>query len=232
MEPFSLFFVYNSVILNNDVIKKNAMSIKDRKSRENAQLRQKILTAALRVFAEQGYGKVSMRKIAALIDYSPTTIYRFFRNKEDLLLTIAVETYRDLSAGFEKIKAKGRDNPLGMLKSLVREYIIFCVERPDMFRLYSDLGSFELEDGIIYERLGGTRYKVYQSWFSCIRQSIESDSLELEDDLRIFLYLWDAANGYIASRIHHPGIPRKPLADDSDEFLSLIFRGIETRKNS
>ncbi len=111
------------------------MSIQDRKLRENALLRQKILTAALRVFAEQGYGKVSMRKIAALIDYSPTTIYRFFRNKEELLLTIAAETYGDLSATFEKIKAEGGDDPLGMLTSLLKEYIFFCVERPDMFRL-------------------------------------------------------------------------------------------------
>jgi AcrR family transcriptional regulator len=63
-----LFSVYNIVILNNNVIEENDMSIQERKSRENAQLRQRILTAALRVFAEQGYGKVSMRKIAALID--------------------------------------------------------------------------------------------------------------------------------------------------------------------
>ena len=208
------------------------MSIKDRKSRENAQLRQKILNAALRVFAEQGYGKVSMRKIAALIDYSPTTIYRFFRNKEELLQTIAAETYGDLSATFEKIKAEGGDDPLGMLKSLVKEYIIFCVEQPDMFRLYSDLGSFEMEDGIMYERLGETRYMVYQSWFNCIRQSIESGCLELKDDLRIFLYLWDAVNGYIDHRISHARVPRKPLADDSAEYLSLVFRGIEIKKNN
>jgi len=207
------------------------MSILDRKSRENAQLRQKILNAALQVFAEQGYGKVSMRKIAALIDYSPTTIYRFFRNKEELLMTIAAETYGDLSARFEKIKAEGGDNPLGMLKSLVKEYIIFCVERSDMFRLYSDLGSFEMDDGVMFERLGETRYMVYQSWFKCIRQSIESGHLDVKDDMRIFLYLWDAVNGYIEHRIRHPQVPRKPLADDSVEYLGLLFRGIETKKN-
>lgn len=47
------------------------MSIQDRKEIEGAQLRQKILDVALRVFVEQGYGKVSMRKMAPLIDYSP-----------------------------------------------------------------------------------------------------------------------------------------------------------------
>jgi AcrR family transcriptional regulator len=203
------------------------VSITDRKERETVQLRNKILDAALRVFAEQGYGKVSMRKIAALIDYSPTTIYRFFKNKEELLQTIAAGTLGDLSAKFEMAKAQSNGDPLGTLKALVKEYTIFCVEHPDMFRLFSDIASFEMEGGIMYERLGGTRYMVYQSWFACIRQSIRSGGIEMNDAARVFLYLWDAVNGYIDHRIRFPRIPRKELAADIVEYLSLVFRGIE-----
>ncbi len=206
------------------------MSIPERKTKENALLRQKILNAALRVFAEQGYEKVSMRKVAALIDYSPTTIYRFFKNKEELLQAVAAETYGDLAAVFEKVKTRGSRGPLGTLKSLIREYMIFCVERPDMFRLYSDIANFEMEDGTMYERVGGKRYTVYQSWFHCIRQSIESGSLTVRDSERVFLYLWDAVTGYIDHRIRVAGIPRKPLARDADAYLGLVFQGIEIDK--
>jgi AcrR family transcriptional regulator len=206
------------------------MSIKDRKSREKAQLKQKILSAALQVFAEQGYARVSMRKIAALIDYSPTTIYRFFQNKEDLLRAIAAETYRDLAARVEKAIADGGDLPLDLLKSLVKEYIIFCVERPEMFKMFSDLASFEMEDGIMYERVGEIRFKVYQSWFHEIRRAIESGDLELKDERRVFLYLWDAVHGYLDHRIRQTGVPRKPLTYESAEYLSLVFRGIEADK--
>jgi AcrR family transcriptional regulator len=207
------------------------MSIKDRKERETAQMKDKILDAALKVFAEQGYGKVSMRKIAALIDYSPTTIYRFFKNKEELLQTIASGTFSGLAAKFETVKAQGSADPLGTLKALVREYAIFCVEHPDMFRLFSDIASFELEDGIMYEHLGGTRYMVYQSWFGCIRQSIRSGFLAMDDEVRIFLYLWDALNGYIDHRVRYHRVPRKELAQDIVEYLSLIFSGIEIKNN-
>ena len=208
------------------------MSTSARKSKESARLRRRILTAALRVLAEQGYERVSMRKIAALIDYSPTTIYRFFRNKEELLQTIAIQTYADLSARFEKVKAEGQGDPLDTLESLVREYVIFCVERPDMFRLYSALASFEMEDGSLYERLGTRRYLVYQSWSKCIREAIAADRLEVTDETRAFLYIWDAVHGYIEHRIAHAGIPRKPLADDSAEYLALILRGIERQTSS
>jgi len=206
------------------------MSSKDRKERETAHLREKILDAALRVFAAQGYGKVSMRKIAALIDYSPTTIYRFFKNKGELLETTVAGTFGDLSAKFARVKAEGNDDPLGALKAMVREYTIYCVEHADMFRLFSDIASFEMEDGIMYERLGGTRYLVYQSWFACIRQSIGSGRLEMNDEVRVFLYLWDAVNGYIDHRIRYPRVPRKELTEDTVEYLSLIFCGIEMNK--
>lgn len=208
------------------------MSIKDRKEREAALMRDKILAAALQVFAEQGYGKVSMRKIAALIDYSPTTIYRFFKNKEELLQTIAAGTFSGLTAKFEMVKAKGGDDPLGTLKALVREYTIFCAERPDMFRLFSDIASFEMENGVMYERLGGTRYKVYQSWFGCIRQCIRAGSLAVRDEARVFLYLWDAVNGYVDHRVWHPRVPRKAIAEDIEEYLDLLFCGIEIKKQA
>jgi len=207
------------------------MSIKDRRSRENVQLREKILNAALRIFAEQGHRKVSMRKIAALIDYSPTTIYRFFRNKQELLGAIAAKTYADLAAQFEKVKAEDGDGPLGMLKSVVREYVVFCVGRPDMVKLYLDLASFEMEDGVMYERVGGKRYRVYQSWLHGIKRSIESGALDIKDEKRVFLYLWDSVNGYVYHRVNHPRVPRKPLAEDCAEYLRLVFRGIETKKN-
>lgn len=203
------------------------MTIQDRKSRESARLRQRILGATLRVFAQHGYRRLSMRKIAALIDYSPTTIYRFFRNKEELLCTIAAETYRDLSARFEAVKAERQIGPLGRLRSLIGEYIAFCVERPDMFALYSDLASFEMEDGVMYERLGDARYRVYQSWFESIRQCIESGALAVRDEVRVFLYLWDAVSGYVDHRVRHARVPRQPIAADSAEFLALLFRGIE-----
>ena len=202
------------------------MSTQDRKSREDARLKRKILNAALRVLAEQGYGKVSMRKIAALIDYSPPTIYRFFRNKEDLLRTIAAETYGDMAARFEAVGTEGDRDPLDTLKALIMEYVVFCVERPDMFRLFSELASFEVEDGIIFESLGGRRHQVYQSWFRCLREAIAAGRLEVRDEMRLFLYLWDAVHGYIEHRIADYRIPRGPLAQDSAEYLALIFRGI------
>ena len=69
------------------------MSIQARKEKEKEALRQKILAAARELFVDEGYENVSMRKVARKIEYSPTTIYLYFKNKAELLDSICDETH-------------------------------------------------------------------------------------------------------------------------------------------
>lgn len=70
------------------------MGIKERREREKEEVRRLIMDAARRLFVEQGYEAVSMRKIADAIEYSPAAVYVHFRDKEDLIRAIAMEDYR------------------------------------------------------------------------------------------------------------------------------------------
>ncbi len=79
------------------------MGIKERREKEQEDLRQKILDAASELFAKEGYSNVSMRKIARKIEYSPTTIYLYFKDKTDLLNQICEETFSNLIKDIEKI---------------------------------------------------------------------------------------------------------------------------------
>ena len=56
------------------------MGIAGREVREKSAHRQAILTAAQHLFNEQGFEKVSMRNIAEAIEYSPATIYLYFKD--------------------------------------------------------------------------------------------------------------------------------------------------------
>ena len=54
------------------------MTIQSRRARQKAQLRQEIVDAAREILAREGYGQLSMRKVAERIEYSPTAIYLHF----------------------------------------------------------------------------------------------------------------------------------------------------------
>jgi AcrR family transcriptional regulator len=68
------------------------MGVLERRQREKTTLRREILAAARELIAKEGYESVSMRKIAERIEYSPTTIYLYFRDKEELVREVCEET--------------------------------------------------------------------------------------------------------------------------------------------
>ena len=59
------------------------MGIKERKLKHKEDLKQSILDAAKKLFLTDGYGATSIRKIAAEIEFSPTTIYLYYKDKAE-----------------------------------------------------------------------------------------------------------------------------------------------------
>jgi AcrR family transcriptional regulator len=55
-----------------------------RREREKQRQRQEVLDVALRLFSEKGYHNVSMHEIAKEAEFAIGTLYKLFRNKEDL----------------------------------------------------------------------------------------------------------------------------------------------------
>ena len=57
------------------------MGIAERKEKQKLDIRNAILEASRKLIVEEGFEKVTMRKIADLIEYSPTTVYLYFKDK-------------------------------------------------------------------------------------------------------------------------------------------------------
>ena len=64
------------------------MGISERKEKQKAELKQLILEASVKLFSEHGYDGFSMRKIAEMIEYSPTTVYLYFKDKNEILFDL------------------------------------------------------------------------------------------------------------------------------------------------
>ena len=70
----------------------------DRQQQARDLTRRAILDAALELFVADGYAQVSMRNIAAKVDYSPAAIYGYFPSKDDIFHALAEEGFRLLGA--------------------------------------------------------------------------------------------------------------------------------------
>src|SRR5688572_31028439 len=78
------------------------MGTRERQEREREIVRRAIVDAARELFVAEGFGKVSVRKIAERIEYSPAAIYSYFPSKDDIFYALAEEGFRLLRDGLPK----------------------------------------------------------------------------------------------------------------------------------
>ena len=84
-------------------------------SRERADKHELILDAAIRVFAEKGFHAARISDVAEAAGVADGTIYLYFKNKDDLLLSIFEEKMDLLTAGLHDALA-GATDPLDKVR--------------------------------------------------------------------------------------------------------------------
>jgi len=68
---------------------------KYRTENQSTDKRQCILQAAVQAFSEKGYAKATIAEIARKAGVAEGTVYEYFKNKEDVLLSIPEEYFRE-----------------------------------------------------------------------------------------------------------------------------------------
>lgn len=109
------------------------MGTEDRKEREKLEMRQLIVRTAMQLFIDKGMENVSIRAIAEKIEYSPGSIYSYFKDKGEIIHAIHTE-------GFEKLYALQKTldsvaNPVEKLAQMGRLYMKFALENRDYYDL-------------------------------------------------------------------------------------------------
>ncbi|MCC0670704.1 TetR/AcrR family transcriptional regulator [Clostridioides sp. ES-S-0145-01] len=72
------------------------MSVKERRKKEKIEMKKKIMDAAIEIINQEGYENLSIRKIATKIEYSPTTIYLYYKDKAQIINDMANELYNKI----------------------------------------------------------------------------------------------------------------------------------------
>ena len=156
------------------------MGIKERREREKQEIRGKILSAAQQIAAQEGWQAVSTRKVAERIEYSQSTIYEYFENKEAILLSLLRSGYEQLVVAVQAAFAS-TDDPEARLLAMGEAYWDFAFRSPELYQVMLGL------EGISFGRYGhpDTPIEVKQS-FRLAHEALEQ---------------WAAAKGVVSADI-------------------------------
>ena len=108
------------------------MGIAARREREREEVRRKILDSARDLFAREGYERVTMRAIADAIEYSPTTIYNHFEDKDDLVKALCEADFARLLGALQQQPPP--QNAVEWIRQLGRAYARFAIGYPNHYR--------------------------------------------------------------------------------------------------
>lgn len=169
------------------------MGIKQRKDREREEMKKLVLDAAAKISLDEGFENVSIRRIAEEIEYSPGTIYLYFRNRDEILFELhkrAFERFYEEQLSVEDIK-----DPMEKLKEHGRVYINFGLENPDLYELMFIIHA------------PGNEIEASKEWnegmktFDFLRQNIQQciDAGYLKGDATVLsIGMWSMVHGFVS----------------------------------
>jgi AcrR family transcriptional regulator len=196
------------------------MGIAERRTRHRASLRREILDAARTLFIEEGYERVSMRKLAERIEYSPTTIYLHFKDKAELFHAVCDETFGQLTRKLNAIAKKGGD-PVETLREGLRTYARFALKHKEHYTV-----AFLLPRNPIFPFADSTAEAAFQvlrdGVTACVRDH-RFRPVEVEPAAQT---LWAATHGVVALLIAKKGFPFIDANTLIDETIDTMLRGL------
>jgi AcrR family transcriptional regulator len=170
------------------------MGITERKEREREEMKERIVNTAIQMFLQEGYEQTSIRNIAEKIEYSPATIYLYYKDKDELLYDVQKQAFDKLAQVFrEKVTS---NDPLKRLEQIMYTYVRFGKNNPELYDLMF----------IIRAPMNGI--KEHEKWKNgddafafhaqCVAECIEKKLIRYDDVMTAALSIWAMGHGLVS----------------------------------
>lgn len=106
---------------------------------EVAEFRDRLCTAAEELFARYGPEAVSMRQLAAAINVSCMTPYRYFQDKEEILAAVRSRGFERLAETMEEARRAAIGSANQRMATIADAYLDFAFSNSNTYKLMFDL---------------------------------------------------------------------------------------------
>lgn len=158
-------------------------------------LKEKILQSSRNRFISEGYRNLSLRKIAADIGVSATSIYLHFESKDHLIHTLMEQSIEKLKRALSE-EAKHVRDPVKRLEVLARTYVNFALQNPQEYQI------IYLDDTEEMSRYPKEKFRQARKGYEVLTETIEEGvaaGLMEEEHPRLAAYIfWAQLHGILS----------------------------------
>jgi AcrR family transcriptional regulator len=205
------------------------MGISERRQSEIDALRKKIIDAASDILVKEGYDSLSIRKIANKIEYSPGIIYHYFKDKADIITSVAEEGYGRILKSLSEVPVD-IENPDKSIEHTFRVYIELMLKIPQQFRavLMNDIEGIQDKVNILREGVSKER-KSLQGLCKLIELGIEKGKFrELDIELTAQI-IWTSTHGLLGRLILEKDVTIKQQERLINHHFDILINGLLKR---
>ena len=193
---------------------------------ERLDIRSGAVAAAARLFVERGTERVTLQDIAAEVGCRAPALYRYFPNKEALLLAVHDEGFRRLYAHKAEAGRTAGDDAVARLRLGGLAYVRFALENPNLYELmFNDRGPHRRLSEL-REAGGGEAEDVARRSLDFLRATILDCQLAgylgtLDPEIAAFTF-WSVVHGAVSLALRG----RRPFA--AVEPGTVVAQAVET----
>lgn len=170
---------------------------------------------------------MSMRRIAGQADVSATSIYLYFKNKDDLLLTLIEESIEHLNRVLRKAVDPSKDS-VTQLERLATAYIGYALQHPQAYEIIYMVRPEEMPE-YPKEKFQEIRSS-YELLAGIIRKGQEDKLFDVEDPLISAYTLWAQLHGVVAVILNKRLDTRIPQKKFIENAIDHIIQGFIIHK--
>lgn len=164
-----------------------------------------ILEAAVKLIVDIGYNNFTMRKLASKLGITATTIYNYYKNKDDLYINLLIRGFKGLYARLEEAH-QIQTTPAGKLRSMLDAYTDYGFHHANFYNLmyswhvpkFNDYIGTSMEP-VAHLQLEGA-LKVPEIFLKTIKAYAQLLNKIITDEEAVFLLIhyWSQIHGFIA----------------------------------
>lgn len=164
------------------------MAIENRREREIEEMKELILSSASAIVASEGFEKLSIRKIAKNIEYSPAIIYHYFKDKEEIINILMQRGYKKIISAVSSVNTESLSIEERLIE-MTKNYIYTALKMPDEFLAAQLNTSKEALNHTSYLFKGASKDKpALSALYKCLTdmqkdKSIDQDKIELTSQI-------------------------------------------------
>lgn len=202
------------------------MGIEERKEREKEHRREEIINAAEKVFFDKGLQAATMDEIAEKAELGKSTLYLYYKSKEDLYLAVLMRGSDILYQTFQKVVSSSEPT-IKQVAGLGEAYYDFFKQYRNYFRMFYFFENPQMHRQVSEEMMGlcsENNGRIWRLIVDLMRKGMDEGVIQRNlNPTQVAVMLWSNSNSLMRQMDREDGYWSERMGVDLEATLRLTY---------